>query len=83
MSDDFTDGIAHLRVRTYLNNVLSLFQLEWDGSNSQVTTVRPFLRPVFNLTFRRGPKVKQEQSYRGDFNEENAEGQGPGIHLEC
>lgn len=72
MSDDFTNGIAQLRVRTYLNNVLSLFQMEWDGSNSQVTIVRPFLPPVFNLTFRRGPKVKQEQSCRGDFDEDNA-----------
>jgi len=26
--------------------------------------------PIFNLTFRRGPKVKQEPSCRGDFDEE-------------
>ncbi len=29
--------VLPFRVRTYLNNVLSLFQLEWDGSDLQVT----------------------------------------------
>ena len=39
--------------------------------------------PIYNLTFHREPKVKQEQSCRGDLDEEDAEEQGQRMYLDC